>query len=192
LRRTPAWLATLLGLQLLAGAAPADAAASWQTNAAESSLGFTAVQAGGEFDGSFASFNPDIVFDPGDLAGSRFSVSIDTGSVDTGDRERDAALKGGEFFASGRWPTARFEASRFSSAGPGRFEATGRLTIRDVTRDVTIGFSFEPGPDGRTARLRGGTAIRRLDFGVGQGEWRDTAWIGDEVKIRFSLLLQRK
>jgi len=181
----------MLGLQLLAGMAHAGAAA-WQTDAAESRLGFTAVQAGGEFDGNFASFRPDIVFDPDDLSACRFSVMIDTASVATGDPDRDAALKGDDFFASERWPTARFEADRFSPAGAGRFEASGRLTLRDVTRDVNVGFSFEQDPDGRTAHLRGGTVIRRLDFGVGQGEWRDTAWIGDEVRIRFSLVLQRK
>ncbi len=67
-----------------------------------------------------------------------------------------------------------------------------RLTLRDVTRDVTLSFTFEPAADSGTAVLEGGTTVRRLDFGVGQGEWRDTRWVGDEVTIRFSLFLRRK
>lgn len=182
----------LLGLQFLAGAGAAGATTDWQADLDRSRLSFTAVQAGGEFDGTFERFRPVIVFDPEELAGSRFDVVIETASVATGDRDRDALLVGEDFFASDRWPTARFEATRFAAAGPGRFRANGRLTIRDVTRDVTLGFSFDAAPDGRTARLAGGTAIGRLDFGVGQGEWQDTEWVGDEVKIRFELLLRRR
>jgi len=182
----------LLGLHLLAGAGAAGAATEWQADLDRSRLSFTAVQAGGEFDGTFERFRPSIAFDPDELSGSRFDVVIETASVATGDRDRDALLVGEDFFASHRWPTARFEATRFAPAGPGRFQANGQLTIRDVTRDVTLGFSFDAAPDGRTARLAGGTAIRRLDFGVGQGEWQDTEWVGDEVRIRFELLLRRR
>jgi len=73
--------------------------------------------------------------------------------------------------------------------GAGKFEARGRLTIRDVTRDVLLPFTFTPAADGQHATLAGGTTIRRLDFGVGQGEWTDTTWVGNEVKIRFELRL---
>jgi polyisoprenoid-binding protein YceI len=182
----------LLGLQFVAGAGAAGAATDWQADPDGSRLSFTAVQAGGEFDGTFERFRPSIAFDPDDLRGSRFDVVIETASAATGDRDRDALLVGEDFFASERWPTARFEATRFAPAGAGRFQADGRLTIRDVTRDVTLGFSFDAAPDAQTARLAGGTSIRRLDFGVGQGEWRDTEWVGDEVKVRFELLLRRK
>ena len=39
--------------------------------------------------------------------------------------------------------------------------------------------------------MRGGTTIRRLDYGVGQGEWGDTTLVGNEVRIRFELRLHR-
>lgn len=173
-------------------ASAAHGATTWVPDTTRSHLEFTGTLSGGTFDGSFKRFQPEITFDPADLAGSRFRVTIETASADTLDADRDAILKGAEFFAVERWPVARFEAGRFTAAGPGRYTAQGKLTLRDVTRDVTLSFTFKPAADGATATLAGGTAIRRLDFGVGQGDWRDTKWVGDEVKVRFDLLLRRK
>ena len=188
-RRLAASLA--LAAALLAATA-AQAAAEWTTDPARSKLGFTGTLTGGSFDGSFQRFQPVITFDPADLAGSRFLVTIETGSADTRDGDRDAILKGPDFFAVERWPKATFEATKFAAAGPGRYSAQGKLTLRDVTRDVTLTFTFKPAADGRTAALAGGTSVRRLDFGVGQGDWRDTSMVGNEVKISFDLFLRRK
>jgi polyisoprenoid-binding protein YceI len=177
-------------LTMLALASPANAARTWVTDRSGSRLAFVATQAGGEFDGQFRRFSADIAFDPGDLAGSRFHVTVDTASADTQDETRDKALTGDDFFASGRWPTATFDASRFTARPDGRFEARGRLTIRGIGRDVNLLFTFKPAADGRGAVLAGGTTIRRLDFGVGQGEWQDTKWVGNDVRIEFELVLE--
>ena len=185
-------LGTLAIAALLLIASAAQGATAWVSDPARSRLEFSGTLSGGTFDGSFTRFKPEIAFDPADLAGSRFDVTIETASADTQDADRDAILKGTEFFAVERWPVARFEAGRFTAAGPGRYTAQGKLTLRDVTRDVTLSFTFKPAADGATATLAGGPVIRRLDFGVGQGDWRDTKWVGDEVKIRFDLLLRRK
>lgn len=177
---------------LLLAATATHAAAAWTTDPARSRLEFTATLAGGDFDGAFRRFRADIDFDPADLQGSRFRVEIALASADTGDTDRDLALEGADFFAVERWPSARFSADRFVALGNGRFEALGRLTIRDMSREVRLPFSFEPAADGSRAGLAGGTTIRRLDYGIGQGEWQDTQWLGDEVRIRFTLQLQRR
>jgi polyisoprenoid-binding protein YceI len=176
-------------LLLLFASGALPAATAWRADPAASELAFMATQAGAEFEGRFKRFDPQIHFDPVDLPGSRFVVEIDTRSVDTQDGDRDAALASAEFFATDRWPTARFETTAFTAKAGGRFEARGRLTIRDVTREIVLLFSFTPAKDGRHATLAGGTTIRRLDFGVGQGEWKDTTWVGNDVKIRFELKL---
>ena len=170
---------------------PAWCATAWTTDATASKLTFIATQAGGEFEGRFTRFAPSINFDPGDLAHSRFSVEIDATSAATGEAERDNTLKGKDFFAVQQWPAARFEAAAFRAVGQGAFEASGRLTLRDVTRDIRLPFSFKPAADGRTATLTGGTTLQRLDFGVGQGEWQDTQWVGNPVRIHFELLLRK-
>jgi polyisoprenoid-binding protein YceI len=177
---------------LLCAAHGARAATAWTADPARSRLEFSGRLAGGTFEGRFARFAPAITFDPADLPGSRFEVEIDTASADTQEAERDGMLKGPDFFAVARWPVARFEATRFVQTEPGRFEARGRLTLRDVTREVSLPFRFVAAADGRTATLAGGTRIRRLEFGVGQGDWRDTKWLDDEVEVRFDLLLSRR
>ena len=166
-------------------------ATAWTTVAASSSIEFTGTLAGGEFTGKFQRFVAAIAFDPANLADSRFRVEIETGSADTADADRDVALAGDEFFAVSRWPKATYEASQFAAAGPGQYQARGKLTIRGIARDVPVTFTFKSNADGRSAALSGRASVHRLDFGVGQGEWQDTKWLGDEVRIRFELALRR-
>jgi polyisoprenoid-binding protein YceI len=166
-------------------------ATAWNTVAAASKIEFTGTLAGGDFTGKFQRFVAAVAFDPANLAGSRFRVEIETGSADTADADRDVALAGDEFFAVSRWPKATYEASQFAAAGPGQYQARGKLTIRGVARDVPVTFTFKPSADGRSAVLSGRASVHRLDFGVGQGEWQDTKWLGDGVRIRFELTLRR-
>ena len=56
---------------------------------------------------------------------------------------------------------------------------------------MPVSFTFKPTADGRSATLSGRASVRRLDFGIGQGEWQDTKWLDDEVRIRFELALRK-
>jgi polyisoprenoid-binding protein YceI len=182
-RITPLSLAALL-----LACALAAAATQWRMQPQQSKLSFVATQAGAPFEGVFEKFTADIRFDPQDLDASRFEVAIDLSSVDTGDAERYEILQGPDLFAVQQWPSARFVAGRFSDAGGGKYTASGKLTLRNVTRDVPLRFTFEKNDTG--AWLRGEARLQRLDFGVGQGEWRDTDAVANEVAVRFALLLQ--
>jgi polyisoprenoid-binding protein YceI len=166
----------------------AFAAAQWNMQPKDSKLTFVGVQAGAEFEGSFDKFTADIRFNEQDLAASRFDVKIDTGSVNTRDGERDGIIKGPDLFDSKRFPGAHFVADQFTSKGGGKYAATGKLTLRDVTKDVPIEFTFEN--KGGNAWLKGSARLKRLDFGVGQGDWKDTSTVGNDVQVRFALLLK--
>jgi len=169
-------------------AVAALAAAQWSLQPKESKLTFIGVQAGAQFEGSFDKFTADIAFDPKNLAASRFDVKIDTASVNTQDGERDTTIKSADLFDVKRFPTARYVADRFADKGGNKYSATGKLTLRDVTKDVPIDFTFES-KEG-AAWLRGTAKIKRLDFGVGQGEWKDTSTVGNDVQVRFALRLK--
>jgi polyisoprenoid-binding protein YceI len=189
-RRT---LAALL-LAVLAGvAAPTASRAEpviWRMDAAASHLTFTPRLAGGEFAGRFERFEVSLRFSPADLAHSTLQVAVDLPSARTGDADRDVALQGGDFFATSRWPQARFTSSSIRALGGDRYEARGKLSLRDVTRDVLVPFRFEPGaPSGGKARLSGSTTVQRLTFNVGQGEWRSTEWLDDLVRIDYTVAL---
>jgi polyisoprenoid-binding protein YceI len=165
------------------------ASVQWSMQPKESQLTFVGTQAGAPFEGKFEKFTADIKFDPKDLAGSRFDVKIDTASVNTRDGERDSTLKSADLFAVKQYPTAQYVAEKFTDKGKGQYAATGKLTIRNVTKDVPIEFTFEEQTAG--GWLKGSASIKRLDFGVGQGDWKDTETVANEVKVKFALLLKK-
>jgi polyisoprenoid-binding protein YceI len=70
------------------------------------------------------------------------------------------------------------------------YSAVGSLTLRGVTKDVPIDFQLVTTTSG--AKLEGAGKIKRLDVGVGQGDWKSTEWIADPVKVSFSLALKPK
>ena len=181
----------LLAAGQFAGVASA-APVAWAADPSASRFTFGATLSGGEFEGTFGSYTADIVFDPADLAGSRFSVVVNTASARTGDKERDTTLVGPDFFATSQWNSATWVADRFEASGPGRWVAHGRLTLRGVTRNQDVAFTFVEQPAAGTARLAGTALVRRLDYGIGQGDWQDTSVLGNDVRLSFSLVLRRK
>jgi len=166
------------------------ATGAWTVDPAASRFTFSATLSGGEFQGTFGTYTADIVFDPADLAGSRFKVVVSTASARTGDAERDTALVGPEFFATSQWNSATWVADRFEGAGPGRWVAHGRLALRGVTRNQDVAFTFVEQPAAGRARLTGTALVRRLDYGIGQGDWQDTAYVGNGVEVRVDIQLR--
>jgi polyisoprenoid-binding protein YceI len=174
---------------LLAVSLAAYAAGQWALQPKGSTITFIGKQAGAEFEGNFDKFTADIKFDPKDLPGSRFDIKIDMGSVNSRDQERDDTLKTADLFDVKQFPTARYVTDEFADKGGGKYSAIGKLTLRNQTRDVPIEFTFKAAPAG--GALQGTAALKRLDFGVGQGEWKDTSTVANEVKVRFNLLLKK-
>lgn len=153
------------------------------------SLTFEATQAGAKFTGRFDRFNADIDFDPADPASCRFDVRIETASADTLESQRDEVLKGPDFFWVERYPVATYAGSGCRAQGGG-YTLDGELMLRGVKRTVPLRFTYSA--EGVGAGLEGSATLKRLAFGVGQGEWQSTEWVGDEVTVRFDLLLSAR
>jgi polyisoprenoid-binding protein YceI len=183
-------MAVFAAMALLGPAAPAaGAAAGYSADPQSSRLEFTGVQAGAEFKGVFHKWSAAVEFAPDALAASRFDVQIELNSVDTMDKDRDGTIRGSDIFDVAHWPTARYVTRSFAKTATG-FTAQGTLTLRGVTKDVPVDFRFTPSAAG--AKLEGTATLKRLDFGAGQGDWKSTEWVGDAVKISFSLVLKPK
>ncbi len=166
----------------------AYAATQWSLQPATSQLGFIGEQAGAKFEGRFEKFTADIRFDPAALDSSGFDIKIDTASVNTRDGERDDIIRGTDLFNVKGFPQAHYVTEGFTARGGNKFTANGKLTLRGVTRPVPIEFTFEPAAGG--AWLKGSARLKRLDFGVGQGDWKDTATVGNDVQVTFALQLK--
>jgi polyisoprenoid-binding protein YceI len=182
----------LVALCLILPGAAAGEAPRWQV-AADSRVAFVAYQSGAPVEGGFERFSAEIYFDPEDLAGSRVAVEIDTASVDSQSKDRDDAIRAAGLLDVAQWPTARFAASEFVRTGAGRYEARGSLTLRDVTLPVVLPFALAitEEADGWRAEAEGALRISRLDYGVGQGVWRDTSVVSGDVDIEFRILATR-
>ena len=173
-----------------AAATPATGAPPRYTqNAAKSSLKFTFEQAGAAASGNFKKFTTVLIYDEKNLAASSLNVRVEIASVDTQEPERDAMLKDADLFNAAKYPAATFVASSLAKRSDGGFEAVGKLTIRDTTHDLRLPLTLKPTADG--LELSGKTAIKRLDYGVGQGEMKATDAVGDEVKIEYVVSLVR-
>jgi polyisoprenoid-binding protein YceI len=167
----------------------AGPAASYVADAATSRLEFVGVQAGAEFKGSFHKFTAAVDFSPEALASAHFDVQIDLNSLDTMDKDRDKTMRGPDIFDTAHFPTAHYVTKSFTKTAAG-YSAIGALTLRGVTKDVPIDFQFVSTPG--AAKLEGSAKLKRLDFGVGQGDWKSTEWVADAVKVSFSLVLKPK
>lgn len=181
-------LVAALGLVLATVLGPGQAVAGdYRIERDGGTVAFTAVQQGARFPGGFERFGGTVNFDPATATG-RIDATVDVASVDTGNPERDGILRTAEWFASAQFPQARFVATRFRRADDG-FLADGTLTLRDAARPATLRFRFAPATDG-SARLTGTLAVRRLDFGIGRGEWTDTTYVGNEVDVSVDVRLR--
>ena len=169
----------------LALSAPACAAAL-KADATSGKLEFSGTQAGAKFTGTFGKFRVQLDFDPANPAQGTLDVAVETGSVDTRDAERDEVLRSPDFFWTDKYPVASYHATRFERDG-GSWRVPGELTVRGTKKTVPVVFTLTPGTGG--GAMKGSATLKRLAFGLGQGDWASTEWVGDEVEIRFDLKL---
>lgn len=167
-------------------AASAASAAAWQGDQSAGTLQFVASQAGAKFTGAFKTFSVRLDFDPERPASGNLDVTVALASADTADAERDGIVRSADFLWTERHPQAVFHASKFTRDGA-RWRADGELTLRGIARPVAVLFTVDR--KRRQLAMKGTAALRRLEFGVGQGEWATTEWISDAVTVRFDLRL---
>jgi polyisoprenoid-binding protein YceI len=173
---------TILGLLLVGPALAAD----WGADPEQSSLAFTARQQDADFQGEFEAFTANISFDPATPDDTRISAVIQLGSVETQNNDRDTTLATPEWFDLVNWPESTYTATSATAANDG-WIAAGELALKGVTLPVELAFQFTEDDEG--ASFTGTAVLRRLDFNVGTGDWTDTRWVGNEVKVDVDLRL---
>mgnify|MGYP001348370374 CR=1 FL=1 len=188
IRRLTQLTATAAVLSYLS-AAPALAMTAWAVVPDETTVGFSAVDAGYPFTGEFEAYEADILFDPANLDASKVTVRIDLESASTGAPDRDGSLPSGTWFDVKNHPTATYEASQFKATGEGAYVAKGTLTLKGVTKPVDLPFTLKI--DGNTAHVNGETALDRTTFNVGEGEYASGETISKEVKVLIDLTAVR-
>jgi polyisoprenoid-binding protein YceI len=149
--------------------------------------------------GDFSKFQGIAIIDDQNITQLKVEVAIDAASVNTGHAQRDEHLRGSDFFDVTKYPTITFVSKKVIKTDTNRFKVIGDLTLRGVTREITVDVEG-PTPEvkdpwGNFRRgATGSTKINRRDFGITWNKVLDTGGlvVGDEVNITIEVELVRK
>lgn len=164
----------------------------WHMLKDKSSLKFFAIQNGAPVAGAFSDFDADITFDPEQAEKSSVVVTVNTGSVTSNNADVAKNLALPEWFSTAAFPKATFKASKMTRMPmSNNFYARGELTLRGITKPATLNFMLDH-IDEHRAVATGSVTIPRLDFGVGQGEWKKDDVVKNEVRVEFRIVAEKK
>lgn len=190
----PVLVASVVGLAALAGVASLSGTPATATIAAEGRYAVDTVHSSVLFSvkhnnvaNFYGRFNKiDGTFDISE--GGSINITVDTGSVDTANPNRDKHLKSGDFFSAEEFPTISFSASSLKKKGDNTFEATGELTIRGTKKPLTVTITDTGRGTGRGNKQVAGFetkfTVKRSEFGVSYGVGPG---LSDEVSMIVSL-----
>ncbi|MCE7065415.1 YceI family protein [Dyadobacter sp. CY326] len=124
----------------------------------------------GTCEGTFDAPKGTAIFSEKSLENASFDLDIAANTFKTGNNSRDKDMKSDKYFYVEKYPNINFKSSKVEKKN-GKYEATGKMTIRDVTKTVTLPFEAKKNPDG-TYALSSTFEINRLDYKIGTKDWK--------------------
>lgn len=170
-------LASLLAVALAANAIPL------KTDSAKSMVSASFKQMNVPVEAKFTKFAASIDYDAAKPDAAKASVEIDTASLDLGDPLMNKEVAKKDWFNSAQFPKATFVSSGIKAAGPGKMTVTGTLSIKGKSTDVSFPLTVKT--EAGKHIFDGTLPIKRLTYHIGDGEWKDTSMVADEVLIKF-------
>ncbi|MER7467752.1 YceI family protein [Streptomyces sp. NPDC097981] len=163
-------------------------------DAAHSSIGFTVRHAMvTNVRGSFTDYTGSLRLDGADPARSAASIEVKVASVDTGIADRDGHLRGGDFFDAEAFPLMSFRSTEAAQLGGDRYRITGELTIKDVTRPLSIDLEFNGSATdvygNERVGFEGSAEILRSEWGLTWNAALEAGgvMVSDKVKLTFDI-----
>ena len=175
-----ALVAASLFASALAGVATA---AALKTDPARSSVAAVFKQMNVPVEAKFKTFTAQIDYDAAKPESAKASVDIQTASMDLGDAEYNREVSKKEWFNTAQFPKASFVSTSIKPAGAGKLNVAGKLTLKGKTADVAFPLTVKA--EAGKQVFEGQLPIKRLAFNIGEGEWKDTSIVADEVVIKF-------
>ncbi len=165
---------------------------SWKTGLAQyrpvdqgSTVQFTIQNFGFDVSGSFTGLHGAIIFDPADPASAHFEVDIDAKTINTDNGLRDNHLRGESYFDVTKHPAIRLISTKVTATDKKEtFLFTGKLTIKNTTKDIS--FPFQQAQSGDGYVFKGSFKIKRKDFDVG-----GTSTISDELEVHLNIVAKK-
>lgn|SRR5690349_609449 len=143
--------------------------------------------------GHFAAWKGQLELDPDDLTRSKVAIEIDAASVDTKLAQRDDHLRSPDFLDAAKYPVLTFTGTGITKVDDSTYELTGDLTIKDVTRPVTLNVDYAGAVKdpwgGERAGFSAHTTINRKDFGLTWNMMLEAGGIvvGDKIEIGIEI-----
>jgi len=181
-------------LMILGTASVAFSGDTYEFDKAHTYIGFTAKHfVITNVKGNFTDFSGTIVYDPKDITRSSVSAVIKTASINTDNEKRDADLRSGRFLEVEKYPEITFKSTKIEKKGKD-YLATGHLTIKDVTKEVSFPFTLagpmkDPWGNDRIGIEAGPLTINRQDYRVSFNDKLDGGGlvVSDEIVINLSV-----
>lgn len=172
---------------LAVAAAFAAPVCAQQVVAAQSEIAFTSKQMGVPVDGRFKKFDAQVAFDPKKPEAAKIGFTIELASVALGVAETEAEIAKPDWFDTKKFPQASFQSAAVKPLGAGKFEVAGKLTIKGASQNVVVPVALAQ--SGAATTATGAFTIKRLAFKIGDGDWKDTSMVADDVLVKFKLAL---
>jgi len=154
---------------------------------AQSEIAFTSRQMGVPVDGKFKKFDAQVAFDPKKTDAAKIAFTVDLTSVSLGATETEAEVVKPDWFNTKAYPQATFQSTAVKAMGGGKFEVAGKLAIKGASKDVVVPVTLSQA--GATTTATGAFTIKRLDYNIGDGDWKDTSMVANDVQVKFKLSL---
>jgi polyisoprenoid-binding protein YceI len=143
--------------------------------------------------GHFTKWTADLAFDPADPSKDAVNVSIDVGSIDTREAQRDGHLKSPDFLDAAKYPTITYKSTKVERAGDKKYAVMGDLTIHGVTKPVKLdveelGGGKDPWGNQRVA-FQAKTRVDRGEFGLKWNQALETGGVlvGEHIEIEIDI-----
>lgn len=179
-----------LAASLLFGVVPGTGAVEYtDVNPAASTISFTYNQMGSRAYGTFSKFEGTLDFDTTHPEAAHAKLTIDLDSIDAGSSDANEELKKSPWFDTATFPVATFESTGVKDLGNNRYQITGNLTLRGVTRKVQVPVFLKA--ENAIGIFDGELTLERDDFKIGEGEWADKV-VSNKINIRFRMVAPQR
>jgi polyisoprenoid-binding protein YceI len=177
---------------------PAVAQSSWVLDSAHSAAQFQVKHMMiSTVRGEFGKMSGTILFDGSNYATIQAEATIEVASINTREPKRDDHLRSADFFDAGTYPKITFKSKRVEKISGNKFSLVGDLTMRSVTKEVTLNVEASPIVKGMNGESRIGaqatTRVNRQDYGIKWNKSLDAGGVvvGDEVQITLDLEIMK-
>jgi polyisoprenoid-binding protein YceI len=143
--------------------------------------------------GFFKSFEGELDTENDDFTDAKISFSLDINSIDTNQSQRDEHLKSAEFFDAEKYPKISFKSTSFTKTGDDEYKLVGDLTVKDITKPVTLDVEFGGSADDFYGNTKAGFEItgkiNRKDFGLTWSGVTEagSVVVGEDIKLLFNV-----